>query len=300
MIAFVTCFFASLVTSVVTTAAPAQAADGNILPPFDIGQNWNICQGYSNPNVTHTGTSTYGIDLTGAGCDNSASGRNVRAPMDGTVAYYQASYGNLCINVSGGRSLTLTHINSSVTIGTVSAGQLVGTVAAPGQRANNGVAHIHFQMWSSPNCYSSSGIPFDSANGARICGAPNLTAAGPNGGNGTWSGTSFTGANCGEPPNNPIQWHLRNVNTDGGANVAFSYGTTASDHPVTGEWDGDGTFTAGIVRNSGSVWQWHLKNYHGVGPASVSFSYGAVATDMPVTGDWDGDGTFTPGITRAG
>lgn len=181
--------------------APAQAATGNILPPFDLGQTWNICQGYDNPGVTHTGTSTYGLDLTGAGCDNSASGRNVRASLSGTVAYYQGTYGNLCINVGDGRSYTLTHIDSTITSGTVTAGQLVGTVAAPGSRGNNGVAHIHFQMWSTSNCYSSSGIPFDAAHNAQICGAPDLTASGsPGTGNGTWSGTSFTGQSCGEPP----------------------------------------------------------------------------------------------------
>lgn len=178
-------------------ASPASAATGNILPPFDVGQTWNICQGYNNPGVTHTGTSAYGLDLTGSGCGNSASGRNVRAPMNGTVAYYQASYGNLCINVSNNRSVTLTHINSSKTSGTVSAGQWVGTVAAPYTRGNNGVSHIHFQMWSSPGCYNGSGVPFDSAHNARICGAPNLTSSGPNGGNGTWSGTSFKGQECG-------------------------------------------------------------------------------------------------------
>lgn len=184
---------------VVGIAQPAQAATGNILPPFDLGTTWNICQGYNNPGVTHTGTSSYGLDLTGAGCDNSASGRTVRAPMAGTVYYYQASYGNLCVNVAGGRSYTLTHINGSVTSGSVSAGQSVGTVAAPGTRGNNGVAHIHFQMWSTSNCYSSSGIPFDTSHGTRICGAPDLTASGPNGGNGTWSGTSFTGQDCSTP-----------------------------------------------------------------------------------------------------
>jgi hypothetical protein len=192
---------------VVVSAPPAVAAEGNILPPFDTGQTWNICQGYNNSAVTHTGTSAYGLDLTGAGCDNSAAGRNVRAPMAGTVYYYQSSYGNLCVNVAGGRSYTLTHINSSVTSGSVTAGQLVGTVGAANTRGNNGVAHIHFQMWATANCYSSSGIPFSSANGIRICGAPDMTADGPNAGqNGTWSGTSFTGGNCGAS-SPPPQWN---------------------------------------------------------------------------------------------
>ena len=187
---------AASLTALVGVAAPANAADGNIRPPFNYGETWNICQGYGG-SVTHTGTSLYGIDLTGAGCDSSAAGRQVIAPIRGTLAYaYQASYGNLCINITGtSRSYTLTHINSTVT-GSVTAGQEVGTVAAAGQRNNNGMAHIHFQIWDSPNCYNNNSVPFDSAHGTRICGAPNMTP-GTTGGQGTWSGTSFTGATCG-------------------------------------------------------------------------------------------------------
>jgi hypothetical protein len=181
---------------VAVVTGSASAAPGNILPPFDVGQQWTICRGYGY--ASHTGTSTYGLDLTGSGCDNSASGRTVRTPVGGTVAYYQSSYGNLCINKPGGGSYTLTHIDSSITGGTVGAGQAVGTVAPPNTRGNNGVSHIHFQMWALNNCYADSGIPFDSAHGAQICGAPDLTLSGPNGyNNGTWSGTSFTGAGCG-------------------------------------------------------------------------------------------------------
>lgn len=187
---------AAAVTGLAVTAPPAQAAPGNILPPFNVGEQWWICQGY-NTTLTHNGTSAYGLDLVGGpACDNSASGRTVRAPLGGTVVYYQAAYGNLCVNVAGGRSYTLTHINSGITGGSITAGQAVGTVAAAGQRSNNGVAHIHFQMWSTANCYSSSGIPFDSAHSARICGAPDLTVSGPSGGNGVWSGTSFVGESC--------------------------------------------------------------------------------------------------------
>lgn len=180
------------------TASPASAATGNILPPFDVGQRWNICQGYGG-SVSHTGTASYALDLTGAGCDNSASGRNVRAPIGGSVHFYQASTGTLCINAGNGKSVALTHINSSIAGGSVSAGQLVGTVAAPGQRANRGVAHIHLQMWSQHGCWDTGNgaVPFDSGHGARICGAPDLTANGPSTGNGAWSGTSFTGQSCG-------------------------------------------------------------------------------------------------------
>jgi hypothetical protein len=41
-------------------------------------------------------------------------------------------------------------------------------------------------------------MPFDTAHNARICGAPDLTPNGPNAGNGTWSGTRFTGDTCGD------------------------------------------------------------------------------------------------------
>lgn len=200
---------------------PAAAATSDIAPPFDIGQTWNICQGYGGP-VSHTGTSLYGLDLTGAGCDNSAAGRNVRAPFSGTVSYWQASYGNLCVNISGNRSYTLTHIEASVTSGSVTASQLVGTVAParpdPQWPQNNNLAHIHFQIWGAPNCYNSSVIPFDTAHGTRICGAPDLTATGPNGGNGTWSGTSFTGTDCNQSPSGYNM--LGDFNGDGRSDLA--------------------------------------------------------------------------------
>lgn len=256
-------------------SAPAQAAAGNILPPFDVGQTWNICQGYNNPNVTHTGTSSYGLDLTGAGCDNSASGRNVRASMSGTVAYYQATYGNLCINVDDGRSYTLTHIDSSITSGTVTAGQLVGTVAAPGQRGNNGVAHIHFQMWSTSNCYSSSGIPFDSAHNARICGAPDLIANGPTGtGNGTWSGTSFIGESCGNigAVSSSIVFTNGGGETYANANPSTSTWTKLSN--TTDDISASGSCTAWI---DGCEAAWATSNFASVTATQITPCNGATA-----------------------
>jgi hypothetical protein len=210
---------------VVGVAAPAQAsAPGDIRPPFTFGEQWYICQGYNNAAVTHTGTSAYGLDLTGSpNCGNGASGRTVIAPISGSVYYYQAAYGNLCVNIAGGRSYTLTHINSSVTSGTVFAGQNVGTVAAAvlsGPPNNGNVAHIHFQLWDTANCYSSSGIPFDSAHGARICGAPDLTATGPSGGNGTWSGTTFTGDSCGSSSPGPYPGVGSGATFKGGATLS--------------------------------------------------------------------------------
>ena len=195
----------ALVVAVVTTlasgwSAPSAAAEGNILPPFTIGEQWYIWQGYSSG--THTGTSQYGLDLTISTSATATAGKVVRAPMAGTIHYWQSSYGNLCVNTPNGRSYTMTHINASRTSGTVSAGEVLGTVAAAGQAQNNNVAHLHFEFWSGPGCYDrSTPIPLDAAHGTRICGAPDLTATGPNAGNGTWSRTYFTGQACGTGSN---------------------------------------------------------------------------------------------------
>ena len=196
----------SLIVAVLAQLAsswtPAAAATGNITAPFTLGEQWYVYQGYSSG--THTGTSQYGLDLTVGASTTSTSGRTVRAPMAGTIYYWDAPYGNLCVNTANGRSYTLTHINAGRTSGSVSAGEALGTVAPAGQRNNNGVAHLHFEFWSGPGCYDQSApIPLDTAHGLRLCGAPDLTASGPNGGNGTWSGTSFTAQSC-STGSNPI------------------------------------------------------------------------------------------------
>lgn len=158
----------------VQPAAPAQAATGNIAPPFTIGESWSICQGYQSG--THAGD--YSLDLTvGDGCQTTSStGRAARAVQSGTVSYVQPAYGNVCVNTDSGRSYAVIHLNASVGAGQrVTAGQQLGTVAAAYQRNNNGVAHIHLQMFNAPGCaFTDPGaqVPFDAAHGARICGAP--------------------------------------------------------------------------------------------------------------------------------
>ena len=303
-----------------TTSVSATAATGSMLPPFTVGETWNICQGYGG-GPTHRGTYHYALDLTGAGCDNSASGRTVRAPKSGTVYYYQPSFGNLCVNTGNGGSYTLTHIYSSSAAGNViTAGQNVGTVAPAGQVQNNGVAHIHFQMWSTPGCYENTngGIPFDTAHAARICGAPNLTAAGPNAGNGTWSGTRITGQTCGASSSalQPItgDWNgdgstdigLRRVSTGmfyfrtgpdwSQSTVSWSAGKGSDLQPITGDWNGDGSTDIGLRRVSTGMF------YFRTGPdwsqSTVSWSAGKGSDLQPITGDWNGDGSTDIGLRR--
>ncbi|RYF29685.1 MAG: M23 family metallopeptidase [Chloroflexi bacterium] len=173
----------ALITSLASIATPssANAAPGNIESPFDAGSAWNICQGYNNSRGTHTGTSSISLDISGGpNCDNSASGRNIRAPFSGTVAWYVSGSGSVCLNSLSGISVMLTHINGAVSQGaSVTVGQIVGTIAAPGQKQNNGVSHLHIQAWSRTGCTDDTKrITFDDANNAHMCGAPNMTLSG--------------------------------------------------------------------------------------------------------------------------
>lgn len=205
-----------IVTFVTHSTASVYAAPGNIAPPFDVGSLWYVCQGYNNSRGTHNGTSSFSLDITGGpNCDNSGSGRNIRSPFDGQIAWYSTGSGSLCVNNSlSNKSVMLTHIDSSVAVGaSVNASQVVGNIAAPNQRQNNGVAHLHIQAWSRTNCTDDSKrIAFEEAVGARICGAPDMPTSGPNPyNNGVWSGTSFIAEKCGG--DKPAVYRLYNTTT---------------------------------------------------------------------------------------
>jgi len=89
-------------------------------------------------------------------------------------------------------------------------------------------------------------------------------------------------------------YYLRNTNTAGNADLAFTYGSTG-DIPVTGDWNNDGIDTVGMYRNG----VYYLRNTNDAGYADLAFTYGTTG-DIPVTGDWDGDGIDTVGMYRNG
>lgn len=183
--------------SAVLFSMVSYAAPGNLNPFFDTGLPVGICQGYNNTYASHTGASALALDLTGGICDNSAAGRTVHAPIAGQVYFYDKTYGDVCINTFDSRSIALIHINSNLSPSQlVSADQIVGVVGQPNTLGNAGIAHLHVQMWSQPNC-TSGPIPFSSTENARICGAPDMPTIGPDSfNNGTWSGTTFTATGC--------------------------------------------------------------------------------------------------------
>jgi thermitase len=88
--------------------------------------------------------------------------------------------------------------------------------------------------------------------------------------------------------------YLRNSNTNGIADLAFTYGQSG-DIPVVGDWDGDSIDTIGVFRNG----VFFLKNNNTDGIADLAFNYGQPG-DIPVTGDWNGDGVGTIGVFRNG
>jgi beta-glucanase (GH16 family) len=85
---------------------------------------------------------------------------------------------------------------------------------------------------------------------------------------------------------------LRNSLGDGGADLAYSYGTS-SDVVLVGDWDGDGVDTLGLRRGK----TYYLRNSHSGGNADVTYAYGA-AGDAVLVGDWNGDGVDTLGVRR--
>ncbi len=208
----------SLVSACLVNAVSFADSPGNLYPMFDIGAQWNVCQGYDSG--THRDDRQYGsriaLDLTNSGCDNAAAQRIVRSPFNGVISGYEASSGSMCITAQdNSKSVMLTHIDPIVSTGDrVDTYQAVGAIATPNNRANNGVAHVHIQAWSSTWCRGNENeVPFDSEHGTRICGAPDLPMDGPRTfNNGVWGSTRFIGDACSTtiPPQSPSVFRLYN------------------------------------------------------------------------------------------
>ncbi len=287
--------------------APAVAATGNMPSPVPVGQTWYIYQGYNSG--THPSPSGYALDLTIGPSTTSTAGRAVVAPLAGTIHYWQAAYGNLCVNTNDGRSFTLTHINPSKTSGSVAPGEVLGTVGAAGTLKNNGVAHLHFQVWSGKGCYNQSPqIPLDSAHNTRMCGAPDLTPTGPSSGNGTWSGTYFTAQNCdgggGQPADSDADGTPDSADLEpyapGGAR---NRGVPVEGNRQAGDFNGDGKRDIAVFYDygGGRTKLWVLRG-SSTGPKVPIMVWDSGVGNWgwdrskPVIGDYTGDGKADLGV----
>lgn len=96
------------------------------------------------------------------------------------------------------------------------------------------------------------------------------------------------------------QFHLRNSNSAGAADISFYFGIPG-DIPVFGNWDtNDLAHEVGVVRGR----TWYLRRHLTTGVADVQFNFPEAPTAFsgmqPVLGNWDGsaNGSETPGYLR--
>jgi len=140
---------AALGLAVLSTRAAHGAAAIHL--PYPAGTAVSILQGYNGG--THQGVERYSLDLTRD--DGKTSGSPALAPAAGTVVWaYPPGSANGCIGIQidggGGLHEMLCHIILNRSYGNgdhVSGGQVLGTVGAPGTVGNNGVSHIHLQLY---------------------------------------------------------------------------------------------------------------------------------------------------------
>lgn len=271
---------AVLMVQPITTNTPAQAAGpGSIQAPFPAGEAWYICQGYNSPTITHDGKDEYALDLVVASTDigntgclgnsptygNSASGRSVTAPANGTVAQANGSSGSMCINLTGGGSVLFAHLLNHLAAGSaVSAGTTqLGTVAPKGQTNNRSMSHIHIQAHSASGCTGDT-VPFSADSGFRFCGNADM----PNkGGTYQYHGEKLISQNCDH----------------------ISSGTPVSTQGTLVDFDGDG-FSDILWYGSGTAADYIWFGTPGKGVFDKSVSVRVNGTYTPFTGDFDGDG----------
>ncbi len=92
------------------------------------------------------------------------------------------------------------------------------------------------------------------------------------------------------------QFHLRQENEPGPAEIRFAFGRPGSDWlPLAGDWDGDGKDTVGFYEPATS--RFRLHGFLASGTADVKFVFGPRQVGwLPVVGDWDGDGRDGVGL----
>ncbi|MHB8574857.1 MAG: peptidoglycan DD-metalloendopeptidase family protein [Dehalococcoidia bacterium] len=155
------------------TVAGTHIASGatTIHLPFPSGTAISILQGYYGG--THQGVERFSLDLTRD--DGKTSGSPALAPAAGVVVWSYppgANTGCIGIIIDGGNGLheMLCHLilNHDYANGEhVAAAQVLGTVGAPGTVGNNGVSHIHLQLYRVVDG-ARTPVPFATPDGAPL------------------------------------------------------------------------------------------------------------------------------------
>jgi uncharacterized protein YraI len=124
----------------------------NIVWPFESGPNWVIIQGYNGG--THQNRSAqaqyyYALDL--ARVDGNTAGSSVLSPVNGTVRWNHPPSGGLAIDLGNGYTLAMFHttFRSDLTAGTtVSQGEYLGYISAPGGAGYQATPHLDMTLWA--------------------------------------------------------------------------------------------------------------------------------------------------------
>lgn|GEM_PF-1758927 len=130
-----------------TSGGGGGSGSGLIIWPMASGGAWEIIQGYQGG--THNGTDTYSFDL--ALSSGGTAGQDIYAPVSGTILWNDVSSGGIAIDMGNGYMACMFHVtfSSSLTRGTsVTQGQWLGAISAPGGAGYAVTPHVHFQLWT--------------------------------------------------------------------------------------------------------------------------------------------------------
>lgn len=357
--AFVLASFALLMSSVANLAplpviSPVETASANhtdIKLPVPGGETWYVSQGYNtnpanggshyscNPSTLKdqpSGTVScsaywqykYSLDLHAS--SGETTGRTVLSPVNGTIRWIDEAYGGMSIDLGDGYAFAFFHVElaSNLAAGqTITQGQFIGTVAAPGNRGNGGYAHIHVTLWRTTDGGNWSRIPEPFTGDHAIDGVslPALADSSVN----QYQGRSITSSNSAAPspsatvPDVPQLTSPANGTTYATSpqvvNLAWtaetgatSYQVVINDGAITSPWVSTTTWTTSALSSGQYAWQVRARNSSGQSALSAKLVFwvdpgsgsgaptpgttpGALATRLQTTSGTPGSSTYAQG-----
>jgi uncharacterized protein YgiM (DUF1202 family) len=138
----------------ISTTAPGGSNGGgggsaSIIWPFESGGSWSLIQGYNGG--THNGSQNrYAFDIAKVG--GGTAGSAILSPVSGTVLWNDPSSGGIAIDIGDGYTVCMFHVTFSSDLGrgdSVSQGQWLGTISAPGGPGYQVTPHVHLVIWAS-------------------------------------------------------------------------------------------------------------------------------------------------------
>ena len=176
----------TFVPSLSSRLAPPAAAAPIVKMPFASGQSWYISQGYNtnptsggshyncDPNTLKDAPSQtrscsrywqykYSFDFTKS--EGSTAGQTVYSPVTGMIRWIDQAYGGMSIDIGSGHAYAFFHVTLAAGLAAnqqVTQGQVLGTVAPPGEGGNGGYPHIHVTLWETTDGgnWSRVAVPF--------------------------------------------------------------------------------------------------------------------------------------------